>query len=123
MQTVADIQRCGITMKKAACIHQIAHMIIQGKMDLEVLHTLPDSEVIERLTAINGIGKWTAEMLLIHALERTDIVSWGDIAIRRGMMKLYNLSTITKQQFDKYRLSYSPYGSIASIYLWELSME
>jgi DNA-3-methyladenine glycosylase II len=122
-QTAEQIQSCGITMKKAVCIKSIAESIIQGEIQLDELHNLSDEEVIKKLMTLKGVGKWTAEMLLIHAMERPDVVSWGDIAIRRGMMKLYGLEALTKEQFDSYRLSYSPFGSVASIYLWTLSME
>jgi len=121
MQTADDIQNCGMTMKKALCIHNIARLVAQGHFDLDELHVLSDVEVIERLTTLNGVGKWTAEMLLINSMERRDVVSWGDMAIRRGMMKLYGLSALTKEQFEQYRTRYSPYGSVASIYLWEIS--
>ncbi|MOA69426.1 hypothetical protein D3C78_1976100 [compost metagenome] len=60
-------------------------------------------------------------MMLMNCMERPDVVSWGDMAIRRGMMKLYHLDTLTKQQFEEYRRVYSPYGSVASIYLWSIS--
>lgn len=122
-QTVEDIQKCGLTMKKAVCIHSIAHEIEGGHLNLAELNTLSDAEVIKRLTTLNGVGKWTAEMMLINAMERRDVVSWGDIAIRRGMMKLYGLSTISKEQFEQYRQRYSPLGSIASLYLWEISFQ
>lgn len=121
--TADDIQRCGLTMKKTVCIHEIAETIVQGKLDLEELKELPDEEVIRKLTALKGVGNWTAEMLLIHAFERPDVVSWGDIAIRRGMKKLYGLNDLTKEQFEHFRAGYSPYGSVASIYLWAISME
>jgi DNA-3-methyladenine glycosylase II len=123
MQTAEDIQKCGLTMKKAVCIQNIAQSITQGAFDMNELHDLSDAEVIKKLMTLNGVGKWTAEMLLINSMERRDVVSWGDIAIRRGMMKLYGLSTLTKEQFEQYRLIYSPLGSIASIYLWEISFE
>lgn len=123
MQTTDDIQKCGITMKKANSIRDIAQLIVQGDFNLEELNDFSVEEVIHKLMTLKGVGKWTAEMLLINSMERRDIVSWGDIAIRRGMMKLYNLDTITKDQFEAYRLRYSPLGSIASIYLWEISFE
>lgn len=123
MQTADDIQGCGMTMKKAVCIHQIAQTIAQGDFNLNELNECSDQEVIKKLTMLNGIGKWTAEMMLINSMERPNIVSWGDIAIRRGMMKLYGLDSLSKEQFDQYCLRYSPFGSVASIYLWELSFE
>jgi DNA-3-methyladenine glycosylase II len=122
-QSADDIQRCGMTMKKAVCIKHIADMIIEDALNLDELYALSDAEVIKRLSALNGIGKWTAEMMLINAMERPDVVSWGDIAIRRGMMKLYQLDSIAKEEFDHYRMRYSPMGSVASIYLWEISFE
>ncbi|MFC5700636.1 DNA-3-methyladenine glycosylase family protein [Cohnella faecalis] len=118
-----EIQSCGITMNKAICIASIARKISDGLFDLQQLRELTDDEVVRKLSSLDGIGKWTAEMMLIHALERRDVVSWGDMAIRRGMMKLYGLTELTKKQFDRYRASYAPYGSVASIYLWELSFE
>lgn len=116
-----EIQRCGITMKKALCIHRIATQVASGEFDLEGLRSLPDAEVAARMTVLHGIGVWTAEMLLMNCLERPDILSWGDIAIRRGIMNLYGLPALTREEFEQYRLRYSPYGSVASIYLWEIS--
>lgn len=121
--TANEIQSCGMTMKKAVCIHNISILVAQGDFKLEELYELSDKDVIERLMTLKGVGKWTAEMILINSIERRDVVSWGDIAIRRGMMKLYGLDTLTKDQFEKYRSSYSPLGSVASIYLWEISFE
>jgi DNA-3-methyladenine glycosylase II len=123
MQTADDIQRCGMTMKKAVCIKNMAHTVSQGIFNLDELKDLSDTEVIKKLMTLDGVGKWTAEMMLINSMERRDVVSWGDIAIRRGMMKLYGLHTLTKAQFEEYRLRYSPLGSVASIYLWEISFE
>jgi len=60
-------------------------------------------------------------MFLIFSLERPDIVSWGDLAIRRGMMNLYGLSSLSRDQFEEYRRRYSPYGSVASLYLWAVA--
>lgn len=121
VQTALEIQSCGITMKKATCILNIAQTIEQGLLDLQELYELSDAQVIQKLSSLQGIGPWTAEMMLINCMERPDVVSWGDMAIRRGMMKLYHLDTLTKQQFEEYRRVYSPYGSVASIYLWSIS--
>lgn len=123
MQTADDIQKCGMTMKKAVCIQNIAKTITQGGFQLEEFHAMSDAEVIKKLVTLKGVGKWTAEMLLINSMERRNVVSWSDIAIRRGMMKLYGHRTLTKEQFEQYRLRYSPLGSVASIYLWEISFE
>ena len=92
-----------------------------GELDLVGLRSLSDADVILRLTALPGVGRWTAEMYLLFSLQRPDVVSWGDLAIRRGMMNLYGLTTLSREEFDRYRRRYSPYGSVASLYLWAVS--
>lgn len=117
------IQKCGMTTKKAGYIKGIASAAISGEIDFRTLDLLSDEEIIKKLSALNGIGIWTAEMLLIFSLNRPNVVSYGDLAIRRGMMNLYDLKSLSKDQFLKYKKRYSPYGSVASLYLWELSVE
>ncbi len=90
-------------------------------MDLDRLNSLPDGEIIKRLSSLHGVGVWTAEMMLIFSMQRPDVVSWGDHAIRKGMMNLYGLTELTREQFDKHRKRYSPYGTVASLYLWEIA--
>jgi DNA-3-methyladenine glycosylase II len=119
--SINEIQRCGMTTRKAGYIKSIAETVSKGDLNLNELNKLSDKEVISKLSSLNGIGVWTAEMLLLNSMERPNVVSWGDIAIRRGMMNLYGLSELTKNQFDDYKNRYSPYGSVASIYLWKLS--
>lgn len=116
-----DIQQCGMSMRKAGYIRSISDAVMNGDIDLAGLRDLPDDDVIARLTALNGVGVWTAEMLLIFSMQRPDVVSWGDFAIRRGMMRLYGKASLDRDQFERYRKRYSPYGSVASLYLWEIS--
>jgi len=120
---LSEIQGCGMSERKAGYIKGIAEASISGKVDFNSLHILTDHEVIEKLSSLNGVGVWTAEMLLIFSLCRPDVVSYNDLAIRRGMMKLYNLKELSKEKFNRYRKRYSPYGSIASLYLWVLSVQ
>lgn len=119
---VSDIQKCGLSMRKAGYIKGLGDSVICGELDLLELYKLSDSEIIKKLSSLHGLGIWTAEMLLIFSLCRPDVVSWGDLAIRRGMMNLYGLNTISKGQFEQYSKRYSPYGSVASLYLWALSV-
>jgi len=118
---VSDIQGCGLSMRKARYIKGIGQAVIGGELNLLELSKMPDDEVIRKLSSLPGIGVWTAEMLLIFSLGRPDVVSWKDLGIRRGMMKLYGLKELTKDQFDRYRKRYSPCGSVASLYLWAWS--
>lgn len=120
---LAEIQGCGMSVRKAEYIKGIAEAAISGTMDFNTLHTLTDEEIIKKLSALHGVGVWTAEMLLIFSLCRPDVVSYKDLAICRGMMNLYGLKELPKEKFERYRKRYSPYGSVASLYLWALSVE
>ncbi|NMB12462.1 MAG: DNA-3-methyladenine glycosylase 2 family protein [Firmicutes bacterium] len=98
-----------------------ANAALRGEIDFDTLHTLTDAEVVRSLTALRGVGVWTAEMILIFSLGRPDVVSHGDLGIRRGMVALYGLDEVTREQFAKYAERYSPYGTVASLYLWRLA--
>ena len=118
---VSDMQKCGLSGRKAEYIRGVADAAVRGDVDFSRFDEMADAEIIEQLSSMRGIGVWTAEMLLIFSLCRPDVVSWGDQGIKRGMMKLYGLKELTRDQFDRYRKRYSPYGSVASLYLWALA--
>lgn len=92
-----------------------------GDFDLDALAEMEDREVLARLTSLRGVGPWTAEMLLIFGLRRPDVVSWGDLAILRGMRMLYRKRSIDQRTFQRLRKRYSPYGTTASLYLWAIA--
>jgi 3-methyladenine DNA glycosylase/8-oxoguanine DNA glycosylase len=116
-----EIQACGMSMRKAGYIKGIAEAEHSAAIDFDALPAMGDTEIIRTLTALPGVGVWTVEMLLIFSLQRPNVVSFGDLAIRRGMMKLYGLKELPKEKFTRYAKRYAPYGSVASLYLWELS--
>ncbi|HLR35193.1 MAG TPA: hypothetical protein VK071_07700 [Tissierellales bacterium] len=118
-----SIQKCGMSLRKASYIRGIAEVAINKTVDFENLHSMTDDEVIKELTSLKGVGEWTAEMLLIHSLQRPNILSYKDLGIRKGIMKLYKLTELSKKEFEIYRIKYSPYCSVASLYLWEISSE
>ena len=82
---------------------------------------MPDELVIQELSALKGIGVWTAEMIMTFCMQRPNIVSFGDLAILRGMRMLYRHKEIDRAKFEKYRKRYSPYGTVASLYLWAIA--
>ena len=116
-----ELQKCGITMKKAYYIKEITRRIISDQLDLERLADLSNEEVIEQLCELPGIGRWTAEMILTFSLQRKDIISYSDLAILRGMRMVYHHRRITPQLFTKYKRRYGPYATIASLYLWAVA--
>ena len=116
-----EIQSLGMSMRKELYIKNIANQVHSKSLNLESLEKMSDEEVIKRLVQINGIGIWTAEMLMIFSMQRKNILSFGDLAILNGMKKLYHHKEITKKLFEKYKKRYSPYCSIASLYLWAIA--
>lgn len=117
------LRACGLSARKAAWLRAVAQTVRSGALDARSLAALPDDAVIARLTALPGVGVWTAEMLLLFCLQRPDVLSWGDFGIRRGLCLVHGLDALTKEQFSHWRALYSPYGSVASLYLWAVSGE
>jgi DNA-3-methyladenine glycosylase II len=118
---IAEIQRFGMTFKKAECIRSFSCKVKNGDCDINTIKDKPDSEIIDELSGLKGIGQWTAEMIMIFCLQRQDIFSYSDLAIQRGLRILYHHRSINKKLFEKYRRRYSPYGTVASLYLWAIS--
>ncbi len=112
------MRECGLSARKVDYIKEIAGAALSGTVDFDRLYLLDDDEVIRSLTALKGVGRWTVEMLLIFSLCRPDIISYADLGIRRGMMRLYGMDQLSVEEFEVYRKKFSPYGSAASLYLW-----
>ena len=119
--SVDELQGFGITFRKAAYIRNAAHRVMDGTLDIQALHTMSDDEVRARLTELDGIGVWSAEMLMLFSMQRPDILSYGDLAIQRGLRMVYHHRRITRELFEKYRRRFSPYNSVASLYLWAVA--
>ena len=117
----AALQALGMTRRRALYILEFARKVASGDFDLDALAEMEDREVLARLTSLRGVGPWTAEMLLIFGLRRPDVVSWGDLAILRGMRMLYRKRSIDQRTFQRLRKRYSPYGTTASLYLWAIA--
>lgn len=116
--SLEELQRFGITFKKAGYMKSAARKIIIGEFDMESLHTLSDEEVCHRLCELDGVGVWTAEMLMLFSMQRPNILSYGDLAILRGMRMVYHHRQIDKETFNRHWKRYAPYASVASLYLW-----
>ncbi len=116
-----DIQKCGMSFKKVEYMKNIAKFWESDVLDFDNLHSLSNEELIDKLTQIKGVGPWTVEMLLIFSLQRKDVLSYNDLIIKNNLMKIHNINKMDKTTFNKYKNLYSPYGSIASLYLWELN--
>lgn len=118
--SLEEIQKCGLSFRKVNYIKGVAEAFINKEISYEHLKTLSDEEITKELIKLHGIGKWTAEMLLIHTFLRANVLSYDDLGIRMGLMILHNLQELSKKDFEYYKNLYSPYGTTASIYLWEI---
>ncbi len=114
------LRGCGLSGRKIEYLRGIAEAAISGAIDFEELAKKSDAEVIAELIKLKGVGVWTAEMLLIFALGRPDVLSFKDLGIRRGIMMLNHLDSLDESEFEYYRKRYSPYGTLASLYLWRI---
>lgn len=118
---VNKLQGFGMTYRKAEYIIDFALKVQDGSFDLEGIWQKTDGEAIAQLSALKGIGVWTAEMILLFCMERPDIFSFGDLAIQRGLRMVYHHRKIDRKLFEKYRRRFSPYCSVASLYLWAVA--
>lgn len=116
-----ELKHAGISGRKVSYIKEAAAKIISGEFDIGILQSLPDNEFCRRLCLLRGVGTWTAEMILIFSMQRRDILCFDDMGIRRGICRLFGLESIDRNAFEYYKKLYSPYGTVASFYLWSVN--
>lgn len=115
------LQACGISYRKVGYMRAAAEAFASGMIDPAALRDMPDSEVVAELTALPGVGVWTAKMLLLFSLQRPDVMCYEDFGLRNGCRVLLGLEEIDRPRFDAFCMRCSPYGSTASLYLWEIN--
>jgi DNA-3-methyladenine glycosylase II len=109
----------GVSPQKRDYIRDLARHVRAGSVDFADLPVLSDDEIIEKLTAVRGIGVWTAHMFLIFALRRHDVLPVGDLGIRSAIAKAYALNEPPKPaDMERIAECWRPYRSVASWYLW-----
>lgn len=116
-----ELQSLGMTFRKVEYIRDFAGKVYSGEFDLEAISEMSDEDAIKALASLKGIGVWTAEMILLFCLQRPDIFSYDDLAIQRGLRMVYHHRKIDRKLFGKYRRRFSPYCSVASLYLWAVA--
>lgn len=116
-----DLQRLGLSFRKVGYMKAAARKVLQGELDVEALRHMDDACVSAALCRLDGVGVWTAEMLMLFSLQRPDVLSFGDLAIHRGLRMIYRHKHIGRERFEIYRRRFSPFGSVASLYLWAVA--
>jgi DNA-3-methyladenine glycosylase II len=116
----ATLRGVGLSGQKVSYMRDLSARLMDGRLNLDELDSLPDEEVIQRLVAVKGFGRWTAEMFLMFRLHRPDVLPAGDLGIVVAIQRLYDL----RKRPDAKRVlkigeDWKPYRSVASWYLWQ----
>ena len=119
-----ELRGAGLSWRKVATLRDLAERLTDGRLDTDVLSALPDDQFIAALTAVPGIGAWTAQGALILALEREDVVLPGDLALRKAIRAVYQLDRLPSQDevlaiAERWR----PYRSLATSYLFSSAFD
>jgi DNA-3-methyladenine glycosylase II len=116
----SDLRGAGLSGRKVEYIRDLAAHVQSGELELDQLDQLSDEQVIEEISAVRGLGRWSAEMFLIFHLERPDVISGGDLGIRKAIQVELGLEEMpTPKEVEEIGQRWSPHRSLASIYLWE----
>lgn len=124
LETPAETFRSiGFSNAKASYVHNVCKFFIDQKITDVQLHKMDNDEIIQLLTQIKGVGKWTVEMILMFTLAREDVFALDDLGLKQGVVKLYNLKETDKKlllkKIEKISLKWRPYRTYASRYLWD----
>lgn len=119
-QSDEALRRVGLSGQKIGYMRDLTARIADGRLNLDELDALSDEQVIERLTAVKGFGRWTAEMFLMFRLHRPDVLPAGDLGIVNAIQRLYRLrKRPAPKRILKIGEAWRPYRSVASWYLWQ----
>jgi DNA-3-methyladenine glycosylase II len=115
-----DLRACGLSGRKTEYIRDLAAHVLSGELELDRLEELGDEEVVAEIVAVRGLGQWTAEMFLLFHLQRPDVLSGGDLGIRKAIQVEYGLEEMPPpKQVLEIGERWRPHRSLASLYLWE----
>jgi DNA-3-methyladenine glycosylase II len=115
----ARLRGVGLSGQKLAYLRDLSRRVVDGSLKLGALSAMEDEDVIAALTAVKGIGRWTAEMFLMFRLQRPDVLPVGDLGIVKAMQKVYGLRKMpSPARMTAIGERWRPYRSVASWYLW-----
>jgi DNA-3-methyladenine glycosylase II len=115
------LRAAGVSRPKITYVYDLAERVLDGRLDLHALDGHPDEEVIAQITAVKGLGRWSAEMFLMFRLNRPDIFPVGDLGIVKGVQKLFGMKRRpAPRTMERLAEPWRPYRSVAAWYLWRL---
>jgi len=113
------LRAVGLSPQKIRYLRDLTERVVNDQLDLEQLSELDDEAVIKELVAVKGIGRWTAEMILIFSLGRTDVLPVDDLGFQEGVREAYGLeSRPTRKELLERGEAWRPYRTIATWYMW-----
>lgn len=121
-KNIDELRSAGLSRGKAAYILDLAQHVMDGRLKFDHLDALSNAEVIRELTAVKGIGEWTAHMFLMFCMGRLDVLAHGDLGIKNGIRNLYNFEHLpTPQNIQELaaKNKWHPYESVACWYVWQ----
>ncbi|MEX0974890.1 MAG: DNA-3-methyladenine glycosylase [Bacillota bacterium] len=114
------LRAAGLSRPKVAYLRDLTHRTMSGDLDLAALPSMSDEQLIQHLTAVHGIGVWTAQMFMIFCLGRSDVFAPKDLGLRSAMKWLYSLPALpSEKESIPIAETWRPYRTVASLYLWE----
>ena len=115
------MRKAGLSNAKVKTLKELSKAVLSGGLELVALRKLPEEDAIARLSRVWGIGRWTAEMFLMFALEREDVFSPGDLGLIRSMEMLYGIEPNSKAHvYEAVAFAWAPHRSFASRILWRV---
>jgi DNA-3-methyladenine glycosylase II len=116
----AALRAAGLSRQKIRYLRDLAARVDGGELELDTLHRLPDEEVSARITAVKGLGQWSADMFLMFHLRRPDVLPVGDLGIRRAVEKVYDLPGLPDADYLRTLAEpWRPWRTLACLYLWK----
>jgi DNA-3-methyladenine glycosylase II len=115
-----DLRAAGLSRQKIGYLRDLAVHVHNGELELDILHELSDEEVSDRITAVKGLGRWSADMFLMFHLRRPDVLPVGDLGVRRAVENVYGLPGLPDA--DELRAlaePWRPWRTLACLYLWQ----
>ncbi len=119
---IEELRNVGLSRPKGRYIQDLALKIIDGTVNFDTIDSLSNDEIIAELTKVKGIGVWTVHMFLMFCMARLDVLPTGDLGIRNGIAKLYDLNNVPSErevELIAEKNNWHPYESVASWYIWQ----
>lgn len=116
----SELRKVGLSKMKVVYIKELSKKIESRHLNMRNFSSMEDEQIIEHLTNVKGIGRWTAEMFLIFSMGRWDVLPVGDLGLKKGIQSMFSLNELpTEQQIRKFADSWRPYRTVATWYIWK----